>query len=538
VSATWPVGDAALLVDAEGFAPALASAISGQRLAGVLDVVPGAATVLIVTEPGSWDLAGLAQRILALPLVAGPEQDGALAEIPVTYDGPDLTEVAELAGLEISEVVARHQAGEYRVGWLGFSPGFGYLTGLDPALAEVPRLATPRLSVPAGSVAIAGGLAAVYPADSPGGWRILGRTAVRLWDPQRDPPALLAPGMRVRFRPAEPAEPATVAQLSAPDEPGSAAPGAVRYSDGSVEILRPGPLATIQDLGRPGYAHLGVPRSGAADPASLRRANRLAGNADDAAALEFTLGRAELRFHGDALVAISGAPTPISITRADDGRRDGALDDRALQDRALQDRALAVTAGSVLRLSAPATGLRTYLAVHGGIDIPPVLGSRSADLLSGLGPRPLRAGDRLPVGSALAHAGVEPRAGRAASGPRQAQDSVRLRIVAGPRDDWFAPGALGSLTGEAYQVTPASNRTGLRLAGARLARARTGELPSEGLVAGAIQVPPDGQPILLLADHPATGGYPVIAVVPSADIGDAAQLRPGQRVRFELDRPV
>ena len=524
MTATWPAGDAALLVDAEEVAARLASAITSGRLPGVLDVVPGARTVLVTTEPGSWDLAELARRIQVLPLPDDPAQDRALAEVPVTYDGPDLADVAELTGLEVSEVIARHQAVEYRVGWLGFSPGFAYLTGLDPALAAVPRLATPRVSVPAGSVAIAGGLAAVYSATSPGGWRLLGRTTATLWDPLRDPPALLAPGQRVRFRAADDAE--------LRDSEEFAVIGAAKSSrpwTGPVEVLRPGPLATIQDLGRTGYAHLGVPPGGAADPASLRLANRLVGNADGAAGVEFTLGRAELRFHAAAQVALTGAATSVTIT----------VDGRGAAAEATPRSPFVVLAGSVLRLGAPAAGLRTYLTVGGGIEVPAVLGSRSADLLSGLGPRPLRAGDRLPIGAARRPGAAESRdtAGPPAQrrGPPAGRDGVvSVRILAGPRDDWFSPAALAALTREAYQVTAASSRTGLRLAGPALARARAGELPSEGMVTGALQVPHDGQPILLLADHPATGGYPVIAVVHSADIGRAAQLRPGQRIRFEL----
>jgi KipI family sensor histidine kinase inhibitor len=193
-------GDAALLLAADGRAHALAAAIVSQRYDGVLDVVPGAETVLVTTEPGRVDLAELAERVAALELpTAGPDA-AALAEIPVVYDGPDLADVARLTGLSAAEVVARHAAAEYRVGWLGFSPGFGYLTGLDPALAAVPRLAEPRVRVPAGSVAVAGGLAAVYSTTSPGGWRLLGRTSAVLWDAERDPPSLFRPGMRVRFR--------------------------------------------------------------------------------------------------------------------------------------------------------------------------------------------------------------------------------------------------------------------------------------------------------------------------------------------------
>jgi KipI family sensor histidine kinase inhibitor len=522
-----PAGDAALLLQADGLASVLAAAIASERIPGVLDVVPGARTVLVTTEPGRLDFGELAARVLALPLPEAGPAATARAEIPVVYDGPDLAEVARLTGLTADEVVARHAAGDYTVGWLGFSPGFGYLTGLDPVLAAVPRLAEPRLRVPAGAVAIAGGLTAVYSSTSPGGWRLLGRTSAVLWDPRRDPPALLAPGMRVRFRAVDalpeapalaPAAPAPAA--SAPITP-VAAPGApvTPAAGGTIEVIKPGLLATVQDLGRPGFGHLGVPYSGAADPASLRRANRLAGNPDGAAGLELTLGRAALRFSGEARAAVTGAPAAVTVT----GPAGGTARDVP------HDTAFGVPAGGEVRVGAPAAGLRTYLAVRGGIDVPPVLGSRSADLRSGLGPPPLRAGDLLPVG--------EPAPGAAAPGPATAMPAAEpavLRVIPGPRDDWFAPGALELLCGGSYAVTPASDRTGLRLDGPALLREHGDELPSEGVVTGALQVPPGGRPILLLADHPVTGGYPVIAVVVSADIGLAAQLRPGARLRFAV----
>jgi KipI family sensor histidine kinase inhibitor len=533
-------GDAALLVAADGRAHALAAAIVSQRYDGVLDVVPGAETVLVTTEPGRVDLAELAERVAALELPAAGPDAAPLAEIPVVYDGPDLADVARLTGLSAAEVVARHTAAEYRVGWLGFSPGFGYLTGLDPALAAVPRLAEPRVRVPAGSVAVAGGLAAVYSTPSPGGWRLLGRTSAVLWDAERDPPSLFTPGMRVRFRPvdelpdalpapdappntdrpAAPDRPATGSRLPAPPAP---PPPPAAPAGPAVEVIRPGPLATVQDLGRPGYAHLGVPRAGAADQPSLRLANRLAGNPDGAAALELTLGRAVLRFTDAARVAVTGAPAPVSVTGPDGT-------DRAAETGV----ALDVPAGSLLRVGAPAVGLRGYVAVRGGIDAAPVLGSRSADVRSGLGPARLQPGDQLPVGPP-----GPPPAGPTSTPflarPRPWPDAgqpAELRVIPGPRDDWFAPGALDLLCGETYVVTSASDRTGLRLDGPALPRARGDELASEGVVTGALQVPPGGRPILLLADHPVTGGYPVIAVVASADIGLAAQLRPGSKIRF------
>jgi KipI family sensor histidine kinase inhibitor len=517
-----PAGDAALLLQADGRAGRLAAAIVSQRIAGVLDAVPGASTVLVTAEPGRLDLGELATRVLALPLPGAGPGAAALAEFPVVYDGPDLAEVARLTGLSPAEVVGRHAAGDYTVGWLGFSPGFGYLTGLDPVLATVPRLAEPRLRVPAGAVAIAGGLAAVYSTASPGGWRLLGRTSAVLWDPQRDPPARLAPGMRVRFRPVGslPATPAAPGEPAASGRPAAPAPGPV------IEVTRPGPLATVQDLGRPGFGHLGVPHSGAADPASLRRANRLAGNPDAAAGLEFTLGRAALRFPDGAWVAVTGAPAAVTLS-APGGAAGAAPRDVP------HGTAFGVPAGGQVRVGAPGTGLRSYLAVRGGIDVPPVLGSRSADLRSGLGPPPLRAGDVLPVGAPA------PTLGAAAPGAATVmptREPAVLQVIPGPRDDWFAPGALQALCGGTYAVTPASDRTGLRLDGPALRRAHAGELPSEGVVTGALQVPPGGGPILLLPDHPVTGGYPVIAVVVSADLGLAGQLRPGTRLRFALSR--
>jgi KipI family sensor histidine kinase inhibitor len=539
-------GDAALLVEAEGTAHRLAAAIGAVRLPHLVDVIPGARTVLVVTEPGLVALDELAARVEALPLPPAAAAAAREAEIPVVYDGPDLAEVARLTGLSPGEVIARHAAAEYTVAWMGFSPGFGYLTGIDQGLAAVPRLDEPRLRVPAGSVAVAGGLAAVYPTTSPGGWRLLGRTSAVLWDPDRDPPALFTPGMRVRFRPVNEAPPTDVAPPPTPPAPhpipATAAPHpapphpdpppakdlgdfSALYADNPprsfVEVVRPGVLATVQDLGRAGLGHLGVPHSGAADAPSLRLANRLVGNPEGAAGLELTLGRAVLRFAEETWVAVTGAPVPVTVKEGDGTGRP-----------AEHGAAVLVQAGETVQIGAPIAGLRSYVAVRGGVDVPSVLGSRSADLRSGLGPPPLRPGDRLPVGAPQG----PPPGGAAGTAPAMpaAGEAVRIRVVPGPRDDWFAAGALELLCGADYMVTPASDRTGIRLDGPALPRARHDELPSEGLVTGALQVPPGGQPILLLADHPTTGGYPVIAVVATADIGLAAQLRPGARLRFAI----
>jgi biotin-dependent carboxylase-like uncharacterized protein len=324
--------------------------------------------------------------------------------------------------------------------------------------------------------------------------------------------------------------------------------------------VRPGALATVQDLGRPGFGHLGVPRSGAADVASLRLANRLVGNPEAAAGLELTLGRAAFRFPAGATVAVTGAPAPVTLKTEPDPADSApdAPDDGGTRELP-HGTAFEVPPGGEVAVGAPRAGLRCYLAVRGGVDVPPVLGSRSADLRSGLGPAPLRRGDQLPVGPAP---GPEPGeagepAGRSAADPGAnparatpqpparatanpqlpaGGEAAVLRVIAGPRDDWFAPDSLDVLCGGNYVVTPDSDRTGLRLDGPVLTRARPDELPSEGLATGSLQVPPSGRPILMLADHPATGGYPVIGVVTSADIALAAQLRPGSRIRFVLSR--
>ncbi|MEV7781330.1 biotin-dependent carboxyltransferase family protein [Kitasatospora sp. NPDC088351] len=276
-------------------------------------------------------------------------------------------------------------------------------------------------------------------------------------------------------------------------------------------VVRPGPLTTVQDLGRRGVAHLGVPRAGALDEPALRAANRLVGNDPGTAALESTLGGVALRALGPVVFATTGAPAPVRV----DGRA------------AAWGAPVAVPAGALIDIGAATHGVRGYLAVAGGIAVPPVLGSRSADLLSGLGPAPLSVGDRLPVGPPPSY--------------RPAPDLVPLpappvelvlRLRLGPHTDWFDPWSVARLAREHYRVAQAGNRIALRTEGPAVARARGGELPSEGMVLGAVQIPPDGLPVVFLADHPTTGGYPVIGVVPPADLAFAAQARPGTPVRF------
>ncbi|HEV8104519.1 MAG TPA: biotin-dependent carboxyltransferase family protein [Gaiellaceae bacterium] len=267
----------------------------------------------------------------------------------------------------------------------------------------------------------------------------------------------------------------------------------------AIDVLSPGVLTTVQDLGRPGLAHLGVSPSGAVDAPSLERGNRLVGNGRTAAALEATLIGPRLRFRCAALVAVTGP------------RRD--------------ERAFEVGAGDELDVGRLEHGARAYVCVRGGIDAAPVLGSRSTDLLTGLGPAPLRTGDVLALGP-------EPRTAPEPLALLRVDVEPVLHVHPGPRDDWFAPDAIDALVGTDWRVSPDSNRVGIRLEGPALRRVRIDELLSEGVVTGALQVPPSGLPILLLNDHPTTGGHPVLAVVTSDDLPIAGQLRPGDRVSF------
>ncbi|GAB3055340.1 5-oxoprolinase subunit C family protein [Micromonospora schwarzwaldensis] len=290
-----------------------------------------------------------------------------------------------------------------------------------------------------------------------------------------------------------------------------------------IEVLRAGALTTVQDQGRPGWAHLGVPRSGALDPAALRLANRLVGNPEHAAGLEITLTGCVLRVTRAVTVALTGAPADVLVEQRPrgPGQRPGEIERRPGD----VGRPLSLPAGAVLRIGPARAGVRTWLAVSGGITVEPVLGSRSTDTLSGLGPPPLRDRDRLPTGTPV---GPPPPVDLAVT--RAVPPEVSLTVRPGPRQDWFTPAALDLLGRAAYTVATDSNRVGARLAGAALPRAFAGELPSEGLVLGAVQVPPNGQPLIFLADHPTTGGYPVIGVVD--DVTALAQARPGTTVRF------
>jgi len=507
-----PAGERALLVECADLEEVLGlhAVLTAAPLPGQVEVLPAARTLLLrAADRGARDR--LVPLLRDLPAAADRRPQGDVVEIDTVYDGADLTEVASLTAMSEQAVVAAHVGQVWTAAFGGFAPGFTYLVG-EHADLQVPRRPSPRTAVPEGAVALAGTFSAVYPRRSPGGWQLLGRTAAPMWDLDRDPPALLPPGARVRFRAVR--EVATTVAPTAPTPP-SAAPGSP-----ALHVLAAGTQSLVQDLGRPGLLGQGVSPSGAADRGSARQANRLVGNPREAAVVETVLGGLALRAAGDHVLAVSGAPAPLAVLR-----------DGAPARTPPTDVPFALYDGEELRVGEPAVGLRSYLAVRGGVTVPAVLGSRSTDVLSGTGPAPLAAGAVLPVGPPPGSAVGSPEPPRVAAAPG---DVLDVPVALGPRDGWVTPASLERLLGQEWRVGARSNRVGLRLEGTALDRSEDAELPSEGTVAGAVQVPADGLPVVFLADHPVTGGYPVVAVVPDAALDTLAQARPGDRVRFRL----
>lgn len=521
-----PMGERAVLAEVDDLDAVLAlhAALAADPPDGVDDLVPAARTVLVAFDPTRLSAAAVRTWILSVGSAKGAAvPPGPFVEIPVRYDGPDLDETAGILGIRPADLVARHAAAEWAVAFTGFAPGFAYLVSAAWPW-DVPRLPQPRTRVPAGSVGLAGEFTGAYPRETPGGWRLIGTTDAPLFVPDATDPVLLAPGARVRFVPQRARVSAAGAVVTGGDPAGGgtdavAAPSAARISsrrlpphgDPALHILAPGAFATVQDLGRPDRAALGVARSGALDRASLRIANRLVGNAETAAGVEIVLGGFRARVVRDTWIAVTGALADIRVA----GRAVDAYSP------------VLVPSGAELSIGVARAGARLVLGIRGGVAASVSLGSRSTDVLAALGPAPLRAGDVLGVGEAPHSVPVVDVFPWSVPG-----SLIDVPLAPGPRADWFTTDARHTLAGATWTVSGDADRVGIRLDGPALDRVRHDELPSEGMRPGALQVPPHGRPVVLLADGPVTGGYPVIAVVTDAGLDRLAQARPGNRVRF------
>ncbi|MBH9987668.1 5-oxoprolinase subunit PxpB [Bartonella sp. W8098] len=566
-----------------------------ESFQAIVEIIPAARTLLVRFDPAFADENTLETQIAGLKLEKGQQKSGKLVEIPVVYDGEDIDDVAALLKIDREEVIRRHTESHYQVAFCGFAPGFAYLTGGDP-IFNVPRRASPRKSIPAGSVALAGKFGGVYPQPSPGGWQLIGRTDVKMFDLDREPPSLLKPGDRVHFvdvtkdysahskgttsfslsrkekvgtlsekqmkndrieiaeqeksqnffspddgkllpdrsgskalkssastKAAEANEKASLAKTGGHDDNGRSATEATPNPQENavfklVTTLMP---VTFQDRGRLYQSLQGLSPSGALDQKAMANANRLVGNAREQPVLEFTYGNARIKALQPSVIAFTGANLPITIKSA---KGKVFVFEKNIP--------LAIDEGDEIILGRPLAGFRSYMALRGGFKVEPVLKSASFDSLSNLGPKPLSAGDNIfiandsplqPVLLSLDDPYFLPKAG----------DKVVLDVVMGPRTDWFTEQSIEMFFEKTWQVTPASNRIGIRLqSDTRLERSRSDELPSEGTVTGAIEVPANGEPVLFLRDRPVTGGYPVIANLVEDQIDLAAQIPIGAFIKF------
>jgi len=545
---TARLGDAAIVVCICGSAPhgadalvrtglvrAIADVIGKESLPGVVDIVPSPDRVTIVLDSrhvfcaatgGRDSLLPTVTRIAQAAMATAVPMSGRLHEIDVSYEGedaPDVDAVCLTLGIDRETFVRLHTAPDYLVTAIGFVPGFPYLAGLPESLV-LPRRASPRTRVPPGSVGIGGPQTGIYPFATPGGWHLVGRTTASLFDPRRTPPSLLQVGDRVRLiarkgRAAAPRpsrvgdrkEHASTPRIGAcqdealPQAVSAPASGGRSRPRRYLTILASGLLTTVQDRGRFGHRADGMPSGGAADAVALRLANIAVGNPADAAGLECTLTGPDIRFDCDATIAVMGA----TFSTLPHGRP------------------IHVERGTVLSLGHVQRGCRAYLAIAGGIDVDPVLDSRSTYLpamLGGFAGRALAQGDVVPLGTVVTRTtGTD---WSLASSLAALPEAVTvLRVVRDsasrlPADAWQMP----------YRTTSRSDRMGVRLEGPVLPGSGSGT--SIAVLPGTVQVPPDGRPIILLADAQTIGGYDVLGQVIAADLPLAAQLRPGDAVRF------
>ena len=542
-----PAGDRGLVVEfgtavdvaVNNQVRALALTLEAARIPGVVEVVPTYRSLGVQFDPAQLGAEALRGRIDEALKALDPGQlpPPKVVRLPTCYGGefgPDLPFVSQHSGLSADEVVRLHSETPYHVHMIGFTAGFAYLGGL-PEKLHTPRLPSPRTKTPRGAVGIGGSQTGAYSAETPGGWRLIGRTPVPLFDPLRDPPTPMLPGDTVRFDPIPREEydrlerdfqPAVgqlghsaTGQLGRSDSPNRPVAQPPLRSQEALEVLRAGILTTVQDRGRIGCQRFGVTVSGAMDEVALRVGNILVGNEQNAAGLEISFLGPRIRFRADVTLALTGAEVDVDL----DGQP------------APWYEAFRARAGQVLDLRHCTRGMRAYLTVAGGIDVPVRLGSRSTSLAAGFGGlegRPLRDGDVLSVGPTIGQTargcacGVSQR-WRPVFGSPQI-----VRVVFGPQDGAFTEAGRRTLLDATYEISPSSDRMGYRLEGPAIEHAGPADIISDWIPLGGIQVPGNGKPIVLLADRQTTGGYTKIATVISPDIPKLVQLRPGEAVCF------
>ena len=514
-----------------------------KDIPGVLEIVPTYCSVSIYFDEKICEASLLkkhAQKVIKELADIKEFSTGSakIVTIPVCYEdeefAPDLGKVALHAKLTKEEVIKKHSSSYYLIYMMGFVPGFPYLGGMDERLAT-PRLETPRTKIPAGSLAIGGVQTGLYPVESPGGWNIIGRTPVKLFDLKRKPFFLYEAGNRIRF------EPITREEFEAFDESqwlaqlAEEADGVVRVGEatsdtaaskevyecsGGLEILESGLLTTVQDLGISGFQKYGIGQSGAMDQISFALANEICGNEKNAACLETTLAGPSIRFVTACDFAITGAVF-----------ENATLDGVGIQ----MNKKISAKAGSVLNCGFATKGLRSYIAFTGGLLVPKVFGSSSTNLKSKIGGymgRKLLADDQLAIGfnkKNLKSLGKEV----GAKGFIKNKDVLVLDCIKSSQFESFQKRIVKRFTDSIYTVSAESDRMGIRFTGQSLECGKT-DIISDAIPFGAVQITSAGLPVVMAADRQTTGGYAKIACVTKASMCKLAQALPGTKVRFNL----
>lgn len=527
-----PAGDLAVMVEfdrdinpeANLYVQSMDQALQNSPIRGVLEVLPTIRSLLIYYDPEKLTFdelkAQLEERESQMTRITLPPKK--LVRMPCCYGGeygPDLDYVASVNGLTPSEVIRIHSSTRYQVYCFGTAPGSPNM-GINPPQIVTPRRPTPRTAMPPGTVAIGGKQCVFYIVEIPGGHWMLGRTPLKLFDPWQPLRRLVELGDSVQFDPIDEQEFKEIKAREAESEKKKEATLINSEQKGvpSLEVISPGLLTTVQDVGRYGYLKYGVSPTGAMDEVSLRLANLLVGNSEGEAGLEITLMGPRLRVLNDTAVAVMGGDLNLKVN----GQLVGI------------GQAIPVRKGDTLSFGSPRSGFRAYLALAGGINVPKIMESRSTFLrckFGGMGGRPLQAADIL-------------FAGEISSPPPSARKMNQLniltgsdknrpiRFVLGPQDDYFTEEAVNLFLNSAYTVSSQSDRSGCRLEGAKITHRGAVDIISEGVTHGSIQVLPSGSPLLFFKDRH-IGGYPKLGVVITPDYSRLAQLKPGDTVRFE-----